>query len=165
MNRKSTMMMAFGFCLAAAGCAMNPCGPAFQNGGRPMLARRCSDCVPPWVPTFKYESVIDNFVVWSTGKKCGHRALLRYRRQTPGRITTDFAAGFVQAYVDLAEGRGPLPPSVPPSRYWSAYYRSCAGQPRVEQWYAGYNIGLEEGLQSGVSQFRRIEIHPTGGFQ
>ncbi len=162
MNRRSAMMVAIGFCLTTAGCAMNSGGLACRNGGGPGLAGRCSDCIPAWVPTHKYEAFIDNIVVWQTGKRCGYRALARYRRQTRTPVTVDFAAGFVRAYVDLAQGRGPLPPSLPPSRYWSAYYRSCAGQPRVEQWYAGYNIGLEEGLQSGVSQFRRIEIRTAG---
>ena len=161
MLRKSAMIVAFGFCLIASGCTTVPVGGGYRNGG-PILARRCSDCTPPWVPALKYMPFVDNLVVWETGKNCGIHALARYRRQTRSRLSSDFTAGFVQAYIDLAEGRGPLPPSVPPSRYWSAYYRSCAGQPRVEEWFAGYQIGLEEGLQSGVSQFRRIDVRLNG---
>ena len=181
MDRKSATMLVIGFCLALSGCALNSCGTACGNGcglglGSRLgcgngcgsgcgfgLFRRCSDCTPPWVPTCQYMSCLDNVVSWETGKNCGLRALARYRLQSRCRISCDFSAGFVQAYIDLAEGRGPLPPSVPPSRYWSAYYRSCAGQPRVEDWYAGYQVGLEQGLHSGVSQFRRVDVRLRGG--
>lgn len=155
MDSRSSMLLIAGFLVAVAGCAMCPggaCGPG----------RRCSDCTPPWVPTLKYMSCVDDMVVCETGKNCGLRALARYRRQCGTRLSADFGAGFVRAYIDLAEGRGPLPPNLPPSRYWSAYYRSCAGQPRVEEWFAGYHVGLEEGQQSGVSQFRRVDIRMSG---
>ena len=161
MSRGSALIVALGFSLAASGCcgaggfqACGSCGSGF--------GRRCSDCVPPHVPMWKYNQKIDDFVTWKTGKKCGQRSLARYRKQTGAKLSSDFSAGFVQAYIDLAESRAPLPPSVPPPRYWAAYYRSCAGQPHVEQWYAGYNIGLEEGLSSGVSQFRRVEVRMAG---
>jgi len=113
------------------------------------------------VPTRKYVAFIDDRVVHETGRSCGKKALARYRKEC-GPLSKHFSDGFVQAYIDLAEGRGPLPPNLPPSRYWSAYYRSCAGAPKVEEWYAGYHAGLAEGQQSGVSQFRRIDIHSAG---
>ncbi len=162
MDRNSAVMMAIGFCLAVSGCALTPCGAPCGQGGGCGLGRRCSDCTPPRVPGCKYNSCVDEFVVYRTGKSCGHRALARYRRQCDCPISADFSAGFVQSHVDLASGRGPLPPSLPPSRYWSAYYRSCAGRPRVEDWYAGYDAGLEVGLNGGVSQFRRIDVRMTG---
>lgn len=162
MNRAAALGMAMACCLAATGCAMNSCGSNCPPGARAKLARRCTDCAPRWVPSCQYHSFVDNFVTWGTGKRCGIKALARYRRQTHQRLSADFAAGFVQAYVDLAEGRGPLPPVVPPSRYWNAYYRSCVGQPHVEEWYAGYQVGLDEGMNSGVSQFNRIEIRSAG---
>jgi hypothetical protein len=182
MDRNAIWILVTGLCLTVSGCAMNschtagaPCGGSdcgpdcgadgcstCSRGGRGLMGRRCSDCTPPWVPTFKYIQCIDDLVVCETGKNCGLKALARYRRQCRCRLTTDFSAGFVQAYIDLAEGRGPLPPNLPPSRYWTAYYRSCAGQPKVEQWYAGYNAGLEDGLNGGVSQFRRIDVRMTG---
>lgn len=152
MSRKIGVLAVISMSLTLAGCAVPP---RMVGCGRGQF---CSDCIPPWVPTWKYNSCIDDVVVHETGKKCGLKALARYRHQCRARISVDFAYGFVQAYIDLAEGRGPLPPNLPPSCYWTAYYRSCAGQPHVEEWYAGYRVGLEEGLNSGVSQFRRIDI-------
>jgi hypothetical protein len=147
----SAVILAIGISFAASGCMLG-------RGGNCDSGLFCSDCIPPWVPCCKYVQCVDDLVVWETGKNCGIHALARYRRQCGTKLSHDFAAGFVQAYIDLAESRGPLPPSVPPSRYWSAYYRSCAGRPRVEEWYAGYQVGLDQGLQTGVSQFRRIDV-------
>lgn len=160
MSRTTAILMAIGCCVAAQGCAMNNCGRGYGPGL--VGNRRCTDCAPCWVPSLKYCAFIDDLVTCETGKNCGIRALARYRRQCRHPLSADFAAGFVQAYVDLAEGRGPLPPNRPPSRYWTAYYRSCVGQPRVEEWFAGYNVGLEDGRNSGVSQFSRIDIRPAG---
>lgn len=159
MERRFALTFAMGICLFSMGCygfgGTKICGPS-------KCGKRCTDCVPPYVPTCKYKQWLDDYVTHETGKKCGKHALARYRKQTGANLSCDFGAGFVQAYVDLAEARSPLPPSVPPSRYWTAYYRSCAGRPCVEDWYAGYNIGLEEGLQSGVSQFGRVEVRMAG---
>lgn len=155
MKARLSLILALGFSMVAAGCA---CG----RGGDCNSGLFCSDCIPPWVPCCKYNQCVDDIVVWETGKNCGIHALACFRRESGQKISTHFAAGFVRAYIDLAEGRGPLPPSVPPSHYWTAYYRSCAGRPCVEQWYAGYQVGLDRGLNSGVSQFRRIDIHQTG---
>ncbi|MDB5344837.1 MAG: hypothetical protein JWP89_3214 [Schlesneria sp.] len=155
MKCRSAVMLAIGISLAASGCTLG-------RGGNCNSGLFCSDCIPPWVPTPKYIQCVDDVVVWETGKNCGIHALARYRHQCGQKLTADFSAGFVQAYIDLAEGRGPLPPSVPPSCYWQAYYRSCAGKPRIEEWYAGYQVGLDQGLQSGVSQFRRIDIRTFG---
>ena len=159
----SRMLFVVGVCMTVAGCAIGPChSTCHRTGSAVGLAGRCSDCVPPRVPCCKYMPFVDNVVVHETAKSCACRALVRYRIQCGGPISADFAAGFTRAYIDLAEGRSPQPPSVPPSRYWSAYYRSCAGQWRVEHWYAGYRVGLDIGSQSGVSQFNRVEVWPTG---
>lgn len=160
MKRGSAWIAIMGFCLASAGCCMG--GRIFGQTIGGLGVKHCSDCTPPYVPTFKYHSLVDDLVTWKTGKHCGQRALAQYRKQTGIKASTDFAAGFVQAYIDLAENRAPLPPSLPPSRYWMAYYRSCAGRPCIEEWYAGYNAGLDAGLQSGVSQFQRVDVRLAG---
>lgn len=160
MNCRFSVVALIGLSLALSGCAL---GRGNCNDGS-CGAGRCSNCIPPWVPMCKYCPHIDDLVVCETAKNCGICALARYRKNCGTRLSADFAAGFVQAYIDLAEGRGPLPPNLPPSRYWQAYYRSCAGEPKIEQWYAGYNAGLEDGLHGGVSKFRRIQVNPTGNF-
>jgi hypothetical protein len=166
----SRMVFAMVACLTTTGCvsigsqqsAYAPQAACDGNCAVDGCNGRCSDCVPPRVPCWKYMPHVDDFVVQETAKSCACRALARYRSQCGGPISKDFKAGFTRAYIDLAESRTPQPPSIPPSRYWSAYYRSCAGRPHIEDWYAGYRVGLEIGSQSGVSQFNRIEVWPTG---
>ena len=109
-----------------------------------------------------YKQRCDDCVTRQTALHCAWRALDEYDYQSPCAVSGDFAAGFERAYIDLAENRAPLPPSVPPSKYWSAYYRSCAGRPHVEDWYAGYQAGLERGQQGGVSRFNRIDVWTCG---
>lgn len=162
------LLAAVGACLLATGCAMSPCGfgggacgPAGSCGPRGFCNRGCSDCVPPWMPYLgHYKQRCDDCVTRQTALHCAWRALDEYGYQDA--VSGDFAAGFERAYIDLAENRAPQPPSVPPSKYWSAYYRSCAGRPHVEDWYAGYQAGLERGLQGGVSRFNRIDIWTCG---
>ena len=58
--------------------------------------------------------------------------------------------------------RQPIPRVAPPPKYWNAYYRSCAGQPYVDDWFAGYDAGFEMGSDSGVSRFREVFLNRTG---
>lgn len=94
-----------------------------------------------------------------TAHKCAFRDLKTYRQQCGGPISHHFKMGFIQAYEDLAMNRRPSPPVIPSDKYWNAYYRSCAGQPDVDEWFAGYDAGLEMGYDSGVSRFHEIYLN------
>ncbi len=153
MSRMMLLVM-LGACLMASGCVAPHCGGFACGPGA-----RCDDCVPPWVSHCgHYRQRLDDKVTRMTALKCAWHGLESYRGRGGGAVSSDFAAGFEQAYVDLAENRTPQPPSLPPSKYWSAFYRSCAGRPYVEDWFAGYHAGLEMGLHSGVSRFNQIEV-------
>jgi hypothetical protein len=119
----------------------------------------CSDCLPPKVVgKFAYHKHIDRFVTKSTAQKCARRDL---KIMADGcDLSEDFRDGYQQAYQDLALGKPACVPAVPPKKYWHAWHRSCAGRDDVEQWYAGYRNGLDNGLNSGVSQFNRIVGNP-----
>ncbi len=167
MSRMMLLFAVVGLCALATGCAMSPCVPMRGAGGscgaRGFCHRGCDDCVPPWMPYLgHYKQRCDDCVTRQTALHCAGRDLHEYGSQSPCPVSTDFAAGFEQAYVDLAENRAPQPPSVPPSKYWSAYYRSCAGREKVEDWYAGYQAGLDRGLRGGVSRFNRINVWTCG---
>lgn len=154
----SRMMLCAAASLLLAGCVGVPCG----GMGVPLAGRGCDDCIPPWVPYFgHYKQRMDDCVTNHTARHCAWRALRNYR--CGGPVSCDFADGFVQAYIDLAENRTPQPPSVAPPKYWSAYYRSCAGRRHVDDWFAGYQVGWEQGSQSGVSRFNQIDVRTCGG--
>ena len=117
--------------------------------------QECADCVPPKTACYGYKPGPDNLVIKLTASDCADDALKDMKKNC-GKPSKDFEAGFRQAYVDLAMGRPALTPPVPARKYWNAYYRSCAGQAAVAQWFEGYRSGLDYGAGSGVSQFNRV---------
>jgi len=154
----------------SVGCASCPtsfgggvCGPVGLGHHRGHCQQGCASCTPPWMPYLgHYKQRFDDCVTRQTALHCAWRDLDQCGYHKSCGCAGDFAAGFERAYIDLAENRAPQPPSVPPSKYWSAYYRSCAGRQHVEDWYAGYQAGLEQGRQGGVSQFNRIDVWSCG---
>ena len=162
----------FAFCTLAfvSGCQALPFpvrvpGPAvrlttigqfgMRNGG-------CTDCVPRRAVGCWYDPWWDAEVTKFTGHQCALHAWRDWQKQCPGGASCHFKRGFFQAYEDLAMNRRPSPPVIPPSKYWNAYYRSCAGQPDVEDWFDGYDAGLEWGNGSGVSRFHEIYLNRQG---
>ena len=124
--------------------------------------QHCSDCVPPKTAPSCYVPCLDDWVTKSTAQRCAEDALKSYDCKG-SRPSKHFEDGFTQAYVDLAFGRPSRVPAIPPAKYWNAYYRSCAGQPLVDEWYAGYSAGLQSGEAGGVAQFRRVVSSWSGG--
>lgn len=75
-------------------------------------------------------------------------------------LSSDFECGFKQGFYEVAMNRDcRLPPTAPP-KYWSAYYQSCEGQKRVEEWFAGYQQGIAVAQSSGQSGSAEIPISP-----
>jgi hypothetical protein len=118
-------------------------------------SRYCADCVPPRSFGCSYHPCCDKLLTKFTADQCARKDLKAWEKDC-GKQSRHFAAGFHEAYRDLALGRLAQLPPVPPSRYWTAYYRSCAGQKDVQDWFAGYEAGLEWGWNSGVSRFNRV---------
>ncbi|HUQ70965.1 MAG TPA: hypothetical protein VM165_15665 [Planctomycetaceae bacterium] len=124
--------------------------------------RECADCVPPKTATCSYKPGCDNLVIKLTAVGCADDALKAMKKNC-GKQSKDFEAGFRQSYIDQAMGRPALTPPVPARKYWNAYYRSCAGQEAVAQWFEGYRSGLDYGANSGVSRFNRVVSSWTAG--
>jgi hypothetical protein len=111
--------------LATAGCC-STCGDP------------CGSC-GPWVcvESCKYCRCLDDLHTGTAARRCALEAL-----HCRDDVSCDYAHGFVQAHVDLAQGAtGTLPP-VPPERYWSVCFRSCPGHVRAQEWYRGYADGV-----------------------
>jgi hypothetical protein len=66
--------------------------------------------------------------------------------------------GFIAAYEDIALNRLPVPPVLPPPKYWNAFFRSPAGQGCVQEWFAGYDAGREMGQNNGVARFGQVAM-------
>lgn len=72
----------------------------------------------------------------------------------------DFKAGFMQGYIDVANGSSGCVPSVAPASYWGWRYQSADGQNAVNAWFAGYPLGAQLAEQDGVNNWS--SIRPTG---
>ncbi|WP_145420906.1 hypothetical protein [Planctomycetes bacterium K23_9] len=72
----------------------------------------------------------------------------------------DFKAGFMQGYMDVADGSNGCVPSVAPSSYWGWRYQSADGQNAVNAWFAGYPQGAQLAEQDGVNSWSNIR--PSG---
>ncbi len=122
----------------------------------------CDDCIPYRSYTCDYFPCWDYHITRFSGQCCAYRAFGDYRNDCGRPLSHHFKSGFIAAYEDLALNRRPQPPVVPPSKYWNAFYRSCAGQPCIDDWYAGYDAGLEAGSNCGVSRFQEVYLRRNG---
>jgi hypothetical protein len=95
-------------------------------------------------------------VTCCTAQKCAKQDLKQIKRQCGGKFSNEYKDGYTQAYIDLAFGRPPCEPPVPPPRFWHACYRACEGRPAIDEWFAGYRDGLDNGMNGSVSKFNRI---------
>jgi hypothetical protein len=107
-------------------------------------------------------SHLDYYVTRQTAERCAFNSLKTYKRQYGRPVSHHFKMGFITAYEDIALNKRPSPPIVPPSKYWNAYYRSPAGQPCVDDWFAGYDAGLEMGRNGSVAQFHEVYMRRGG---
>lgn len=85
----------------------------------------------------------DSWITTAYAKHCAKRML---RNLGMNQNPEDFRDGFVQAYVDVADGQSGAVPPIPPEKYWSAYYRSAEGKHHAYQWFEGYRAGAAAAL-------------------
>lgn len=77
---------------------------------------------------------------------------------------SDFAAGFKQAYVDVASGGNGCPPVLPPRSYWTVDYASPEGHRRTQTWFEGYKYGATVAEQDGIGVWITLPTgHPQPG--
>ena len=94
-----------------------------------------------------YNRTIDDFVACKVAKDVArHHMAVLYSKDC--RPTSDFQAGFEQAYEDVALGSEGQTPAIPPPAYWKSCERTPEGHARAQQWLAGYAAGATQALQS-----------------
>lgn len=160
------LLATFGLLLTVSqsGCLTAPCAPtaplACEGGCDSACATNgCGACQPPRCGGYyHYKAFCDDQITRHTARHCAGQALKQF--DGPYAKCSHFRDGFSQAFEDLATGSRPIVPAVPPRRYWHAYYRSSEGRPAVDEWFAGYQAGIEAAPQSGVTDFNRIVLSP-----
>lgn len=138
------MLSAIGILAALAGC--KTCW-IDRVDERPMKYGSMRDCLDYgwWGECFhpKYhcgspDGFCDHVSVQKAAVKAANRAL---SEQNCGGTSRDFRFGFQQAYIDVANGGNGTLPAVPPSRYWTAPYRTTWGHNKAREWFSGYEAG------------------------
>ncbi len=89
---------------------------------------------------------------------------------TPGQpFSEDHERGFKAGFVEyVTYGGTGAPPPLPPKKYHSLKYQTPQGYQAIEDWFAGYRLGVgaaKEGgyrdLVTGPSSLRAAAIHPV----
>ncbi len=87
-------------------------------------------------------------------------------------ISRDFKYGFQQAFIDVGNGGNGALPAIPPSRYWSAPYRTTWGHTKARHWFEGYQAGastakccaMREAQTIATSAYRTNDQRTAIGF-
>lgn len=92
----------------------------------------------------KYWPSLDGWATKMTAKKCAKKELLRQQWQSKTYLPADFKRGYIQAFIDVANGESGDVPAVPPPRYWNTAFRSAKGQLAADRWFDGYRKGAAD---------------------
>ncbi|TWT98646.1 hypothetical protein [Stieleria varia] len=121
----------------------------------------CTSLSSGFRKAFNQSDCIDDFMIGHRNRVMALKAWYRERDCHCNKQNLDeFQAGFIQGYIDVAEGSDGCTPAVAPSEYWGWKYQSPNGQCAVNSWFAGYPLGVKAAEQDGVGHWG--EIRPTG---
>jgi hypothetical protein len=94
---------------------------------------------------------LDEFMIAHRNRVFAAKAWYREQHCHKDRPFLDeFKAGFLQGYMDIAEGGNGCLPCVAPDQYWGWRYQSPDGQAAINAWFAGYPLGVKAAEQDGV---------------
>jgi hypothetical protein len=135
--------------LIFGGCASEPPGVI----GRPFRAvtaagASVTDCLHGngyWTCSPPYLRKMDECVTEHTARADAKR-VLHATKCGNTRHTCDFANGFEQAFVDIANGGSGQVPAVAPRQYWSRPFRTPEGRAVAQAWFDGYAAGAQQAL-------------------
>ena len=102
-----------------------------------------------------YVPFVDDCKVKVRAKCLANDALERLDCGTP---SCHFREGFIQAYVDIAQGSDGLIPATPPQRYWGMMFRNEPGHARAQEWFHGYSVGVDSATSEGLSNFNWVNM-------
>lgn len=106
-------------------------------------------CVP-WARGIR--SIDDTITDWRD-YVWGKRA---YYQRYGNDQSSPFQDGFLEGYHDILDGGDGCLPVVPPKRYWGWRYQSAGGQSAVNDWFSGYQAGVEAAKEDGLAKLSCI---------
>jgi hypothetical protein len=71
-----------------------------------------------------------------------------------------YRAGFKRGFTATAVGRDCKLPPVAPPRYWSTWYQSPEGRADVQEWFRGYQAGINTSQRSQLPAYSDVPLGP-----
>ena len=72
----------------------------------------------------------------------------------------EFRDGFIDGFIDRANGATGCAPDTPPPKYYSWRYLTPHGAMAVQSWFAGYPYGVAAAERCGVADARVAQVSP-----
>jgi hypothetical protein len=86
-------------------------------------------------------------------------ALSAYQCQNAGCYSDDFVWGFKRGYADYLDNGGTgQPPPLPPRHYWKLKYQTPEGYHAIQEWFSGFQQGVEVAKASGYRELRVVPV-------
>ncbi|WP_442506965.1 hypothetical protein SH528x_005842 [Novipirellula sp. SH528] len=73
-----------------------------------------------------------------------------------------FKDGFYAGYMDVCNGGNGCTPATAPPQYWGWMYQSSNGQLAVNDWFAGFPMGVKAAEQDGVGHWSNVQTSYGG---
>lgn len=100
-----------------------------------------------------FDDVVTKYRNRTAAEKAWHCRKAGFGGQAENEV---FKAGFIDGYVDIAEGGKGCTPKVAPKKYWGWRYQSAGGQNAAGTWFSGYPLGVQAAEEDGLGTFRRL---------
>jgi len=105
----------------------------------------------------KNANFLDDFMIAHRNQTMAAKAWYREQAQHCDHpYLKEFKEGFIQGYIDVANGGDGCTPAIAPSQYWGWRYQSSEGQAAINAWFAGYPLGAKAAEQDGVGNWASI---------
>jgi hypothetical protein len=109
----------------------------------------------------EYHEIADECLSTAKYRHLAQADLDQYAASNPEcRLSQDFAAGFIDGFVDYVnEGPGGTP-TIPPRCYWKVFHENPEGHDAALDWLHGFRAGAVAAEQSGYREFAIVPVAP-----
>jgi hypothetical protein len=140
--RRTLMVGLVALCVSASGCGL------VENGVRTLV-----------IEPLQYPSDLDECQTCSRNHARAVAALGAYECQNAMCSSDDFAWGFKRGFTDyLDNGGSGQPPPLPPRHYWKLKYQTPEGYRAIQEWFSGFQQGVEVAKASGFRDHTLVPI-------
>jgi hypothetical protein len=130
-----------------------------------VAAMLCGGCSKMWPGTTQtnlaYNRKLDEQVTNDAARRAARHELKRMCESCGRSPSSHYAAGFQEAFVDVARGGNGAVPAIPPPRYWTYRNRSAEGDQRAQTWFDGYAAGAEH-ARAWYGSYTRVASSDAG---